>query len=363
MAHRRTFLPSVWGPGIAEVLCGYAGILGFSAWFGLLFHTARARSWREGSTFYLAASPLLLGVVMGWPLVAKAFESLPLFSIAANARLRFVLCWFFAFMVAAILDRLMKGDRKPVIVAVLAGSLALFLTFLTNEFPHEPAKLHAVVTTIPRVLVLVAALLAAFMVVRFRKHATALLLVVVVLDLWAFGYRWNPTLPAQKLYPETPIITELLRQRDLVERRDIEPFRIGGTGSAFFPNASGMFGLEDIRAHDPMTNARTIGMLRVFGGYSSDNYFGLMGTYEHPFIDYMNLRFLLTSPGEDYSSERFRQIYSGEDGKIFENQKLIRVSYKPLSFRVGSALSLMTIAGILLFPGIRRRMGLVDSRQ
>ncbi|HUF17845.1 MAG TPA: hypothetical protein VMS12_07365, partial [Thermoanaerobaculia bacterium] len=320
---------NIWGPGIAEVLCGYAGILGFGAWFGLLFHTVRGRTWRDPGTFYLIASPLLLGIVMGWPVVAKAFQSLPLFSIAANARLRYVLCWLFAFMAAAILDRLAKGDRKPLLIAVLAGGVALFLTFLMNDFPHHPAKQHAVVTTIPRVLVLVSTLLAAFCASRFRRHALSVLLTVVVLDLWAFGYRWNPTLPAESLYPETPLITELLKHQELVEQREVEPFRLGGTGSAFFPNAAGIFGLEDIRAHDPMTNARTIGMLRVFAGYSSDNYFGLMGTYEHPFIDYANVRFLISSPSEDYSGERFQLVYSGEDGRIFENRKALPRFFAP----------------------------------
>lgn len=320
---------NIWGPGIAEVLCGYAGILGFSAWFGLLFYTVRERAWRDPGTFYLLASPLLVGIVMGWPVVAKAFQSLPLFSIAANARLRFVLCWFFAFMIAAVLERLAKEDRKPLIVAVLAGGIALALTFIGNDFPHHPARQHAIATTLPRVLVLVAALLATFCVSRYRKHAMALLLTIIVLDLWSFGYRWNPTLPSESLYPETPLVTELLKHQELVEQREVEPFRIGGTSSAFFPNASGIFGFEDIRAHDPMTNARTIGMLRVFAGYSSDNYFGLMGTHDHPFIDYANVRFLISSPSEDYSGERFQMVYDGADGRIFENLKALPRFFAP----------------------------------
>lgn len=320
---------NIWGPGIAEVLCGYAGILGFAAWFGMLYHTIRTRSWREMNTFFVIASPLLLGVVMGWPGLGEGFQALPLFSFAANARLRFVLCWFMAVMAAAVLERLMQGDRRPAIVAVIAGGTALALTFLGNQFPHALAQQHAVATTVPRVIVLIATLLAASVAQRFRRTALGVLIILIALDLWAFGYRWNPTLPAKALYPETPLITELLRHQDLVEEREIEPFRVGGTGSAFFPNSAGMFGLEDIRAHDPMTNARTIGMLRVFAGYSSDNYFGLMGTWEAPFIDYMGVRFVLTSPSEDLSSERFQQVYSGEDGRIFENRKALPRFFAP----------------------------------
>ena len=320
---------NIWGPGIAEVLCGYAGILGFSAWFGLLYHAIRTRRWRHENNFFLIASPLLLGVVMGWPLLGEAFQSLPLFSIAANARLRFVLCWFFAFMCAAVIDRATQGDRRPLMISAIAAGVALGLTFLGNQFPHALAQQHAVATTVPRVIVMLFAVLAASAAPRFRKPLFAALVVVIALDLWSFGYRWNPTLPAEKLYPETPLITELLAQRDLVEAREIEPFRIGGTGGTFFPNSAGMFGLEDIRAHDPMTNARTIGMLRVFAGYSSDNYFGIMGTWESPFIDYMNVRFVIGSPSDELSSERFQLVYSGEDGRIFENRRVLPRFFAP----------------------------------
>ena len=41
------------------------------------------------------------------------------------------------------------------------------------------------------------------------------------------------------------------------------PFRIAGYNADFFPNLSTMYGLEDIRAHDPMESARYVGMLQL----------------------------------------------------------------------------------------------------
>lgn len=311
---------NIWGPAIAETLCGYAGVLGFFSWLALLAYVVTKRLWRERISFYVLATPLLTAIVMGWPLFSDAFQKLPLFSLAANGRLRLALCWFLAVCGGAVVDLLVKGERRVILATCAAAVLTVGVLFATTDFPHDEARQHAIATTIPRALVVLAAAAAAFASSRFRTAALWILVATAVGDLWSFGYRWNPTLPARQLYPQTQLTRKLQSLQRSAVPGEILPFRIAATGPTFFPNSAGMYGLQDIRSHDPMANGRVLGALRVFTGYSSFDYFAVLKTFDHPFIDYLNVRYLVTSPNEDYVSDRFIEIYSGKDGKIYRNR-------------------------------------------
>jgi len=329
---------NIWGPGIAEVLSGYAGILAFVAWFAVAFHVARTRAWKRNAvfiegdessghlmsagrlaTFYVLASLFLTWIILGWPVLSDLFHKLPLFEIAANGRLRVVLCWFLAVLAGTLVDLARTRHGRPAAVFGLwAGVVALAIAFTWNQFPTSEALEHSVATTIPRILVLVAAALLLVDSPRVKRFAILALITLCVGDLWTFDLYWNPVLSKDRLYPTTPLLRFLERKQQDPEA--FRPFRMAATSSTFFPNSAGMFGLEDIRSHDPMSYGKYLGALRAFTGYSSFDYFGMLKNFEHPFIDYLNVRYILTSPYEDYRSDRFTEIYSGLDGKIYENR-------------------------------------------
>jgi len=79
-----------WGPEVAESITGFAGVLGVAAWFGLLIRAIALRRWRDREFFFVVATPIVLGIILGWPVVSQLFHLL--FSLAANARLRLLLC-------------------------------------------------------------------------------------------------------------------------------------------------------------------------------------------------------------------------------------------------------------------------------
>src|SRR5206468_2393568 len=82
---------------------------------------------------------------------------------------------------------------------------------------------------------------------------------------------WNPVLPVKRSYPTTPLIDRLMDIRKKTPSH--APFRIVGIGPSLFPNIQAIYGLEDVRAHDPMANGRYLGVLRVVTGYDTANYF------------------------------------------------------------------------------------------
>jgi hypothetical protein len=257
---------------------------------------------------------------MGWPVISSAFHELPLFGLAANARLRLALCWFFAVLAGAVMQQLVEGRRTPAFVTVAAGATALAMAFWKNEFPNEQALEHAVLTTWPRALPLAGALAAALLAPRARRVAVGVLVPLAVLDLWSFGYPWNPVLPQKLLYPSTPLIERLSAEQRAADQGTAPPFRIAATGPTLFPNSPAMYGLEDIRSHDPMSYGRTLGALRVFTGYSSFDYFGVLKRFEDPFINYLNVKYLVTMKREEYTSDRFALVYDGPDGRIYQNR-------------------------------------------
>jgi hypothetical protein len=307
-----------WGAGISEFLCGYAGVLGAVAWFALLFVLIRTKSWRTPTAFYVIATPLVLGIVLGWAGLADLIHSLPLYSMAANGRLRVAICWFLAVLAGEAVELLIRNrTRAPLIFGVSAvGALLMFL-FLVTRFPNDVARNQALSTMVPRVLVLLVVVMILWKGARsFLQFA---LVAAVVYDLWSFGWSWYRAFPKKYLYPETPLITELKRRETAPEPGEIVPHRIAGASAALFPNTGGIYGFEDIRAHDPMAFGRVLGALRVFSGYTSDQYFGFLPRFDDPFIDYLNVRYVVASPFEDYRSERFQEVYSGPDGKIYKN--------------------------------------------
>jgi hypothetical protein len=314
---------NMWGPGIAEVICGYAGVLGFFAWFGVLAHLIRSRRWLEPLAYYVLVTPPLMLIVLQWTPLTTAFHRLPLFSMAANGRLRLVLCWAFAVLAGAVVQQLVEGKRLPLAVTIITAIAGLSAALALNRYPTEYAWEHAVMTTIPRLTVIAAALIALLLKGSARRVAVGVLTIIITLDLWSFGHPWNPVMEKEALYPMTPMLRFLTARQAAVERGEAPPFRIAARGPTFFPNSAAMFGLEDVRSHDPMSYGRTLGALRVFTGYSSFDYFGMLKNFEDPYLDYLNVKYLIVAPHEDNASDRFRLVYDGRDGRIYQNRDVL----------------------------------------
>jgi hypothetical protein len=127
-------------------------------------------------------------------------------------------------------------------------------------------------------------------------------------------------LPGEKFYPRTPYIQALVA---LKERHPAnEPFRVAGIGPMVYPNTNAMFGIEDIRAHDPMSYGRYMGFLRLTAGYKTgpENYHPWFENNEASVLDFLNVRYLMQDPWFQLPDPgRWKLIYDGGDGKIYEN--------------------------------------------
>src|SRR5262249_59731747 len=110
-----------------------------------------------------------------------------------------------------------------------------------------------------------------------------------IAELWTVSSGWNPVLPVERSYPRTPLIDRLAKIAKSTPRS--APFRIVGLGPALFPNAQAIYGFEDIRAHDPMSNGRYLGVLRVVTEYETEKYFAKWENVDTQFVDFLNVEY------------------------------------------------------------------------
>jgi uncharacterized membrane protein YfhO len=122
------------------------------------------------------------------------------------------------------------------------------------------------------------------------------------------------------MYPKTPMLKAFEEITSKVPEN--EPFRIVANGPAFFPNSSAVYGYEDIRAHDPMANGRYIDFLSLVINYDAANYFADWNEWEKRVLDFLNVKYVLTT-WRGVLPPRYRMVYDGPDGRIFENPDVL----------------------------------------
>ncbi len=308
-----------WGPEWAESITGFAGILGVAGWLALLLNAIAERRFRTRELFFVVATPIILGIILGWPIIGSAFHAV--LSIAANARMRLMLCFLVAIQSAAMIDLLERRRTRPALFGLLGVALVLLGLMTLLHFPAEWQRDGALLGILPSIAVIGLAALMTLTAPRWRSPALLILLVAILGELWAIGISWNPVLPNRLMYPRTPMIAELEKLRDAAPPAS---FRIVGTGAMLFPNTASIFGLDDIRAHDPMANGRYLGMLRVLSGYSVDNYFAMWNNVDTRMLDFLNVRYVIVGQRAELADQqRFHLVYDGHDGRIFENHDVL----------------------------------------
>jgi hypothetical protein len=304
-----------WGPATAESITGFAGILGIASWFALLFRAISQRRFRSREMFLVILALIATGIAFNWPVISSLFHFV--FKLAANARLRLFLCWSAAAMTAAAIDSAHRERSTHFLLGVLAAAAIVLGVFLKVDFPSAAMKDTAVIALLPSILVLALATLLVLQA-RGRHIATMLVGVALIAELWTATDGWNPVLPADAMYPKTPLIATL--QRLQAATPVTEPFRIAGIGAALFPNAQAMYGFADIRTHDPMANGRYLGVLRLIAGLETNDYFSKWQNVRTPLLNYLNVRYLAGARDLDPADPaRYRLVYDGRDGRIFEN--------------------------------------------
>lgn len=300
-----------WGPADTEPLGGYPGIFGWVAWIAVGLNAIAKRRWNSPEFFFAITTLFIVGVIFSWPGIGESFHFM--MPIAAHARARMLFTLLCAIQTAAAID---LARRTPMLVAIAAAAAMLFVLLRTpmqNAYRFDTAVLGM----LPGMLTLIVAAAVAF---THRKAAQLALLVAIISELFIVGRDRSMPLPDRMLYPKTPLIAKLQELRAQTN----EPFRFTGIGAQFFPNLSAIYGLEDIRAHDPMSNAQYLAFLKLTADYEPWNYFAFLNDPNKPVFDFLNVRYVVTEPGVPVTDPaRYALIYDGRDGRILENRNVL----------------------------------------
>jgi hypothetical protein len=161
-------IESQWGSTHAESITGFAGILGAAGWFAMLLKASvmwRRRPRRRAPPgaaaphefFFVAVTPVILGIMLGWPVVSTIFHAV--FAMAANARLRLLLCFVSAMLTASLIDMAQRGAIRIYLIGIAFAAACLAYPIFFTGFPMPWHKDVAMLSIIPSMIVLAVAAL------------------------------------------------------------------------------------------------------------------------------------------------------------------------------------------------------------
>lgn len=280
-----------WGPAVTEAVSGFCGILGIAGFFALL---ARWRRLTRHELFYVVITVVLFLWLADVPVISAPLRAL--FSMALNARLRLPFSFFLAVQAAALVHY-----KERWLIAIGGAAAVLAYVMLRTNFPDPGERHFALVALIPSVIALASLL----------TKRPAIIALAVYAELFVTSAAWNPVRPGIDLYPRTPLIDALQQLQAK------QPGRIAGIGAPLFPNVNAVFGQPDVRVHDPMAGARYLRLLRTTRDWDPKAYYEAWRDPDSPLLDFLGARWILAERGADLP--RFRLIYDGADGRIFEN--------------------------------------------
>jgi hypothetical protein len=319
-----------------EMALGYFGIVGWAFALLLLWPGSTRRR-----TEVALAVPLVTGIAVAiglWPFVE-------LIGHAPGLKLMFPLRYLSwvplcgAALAAFGLDRwrsAVESDRRastpsprqgqgwgerqfrPLLVALGLAAFAV-LAFLRFRERHAAAgglgsQLEA--------LVLAVGTLAVFALIgALRARAAVYAVVLAAAELAYQGSRLYRFGKPADLAPPTPLLQFLSRQTGT--------FRIVGDGAVLFPNSNVLARLEDVRTHDPIERRDYIEFLDAAAGYRPAEYFKSLENLDVPVFDYLNVGYLVAAAGREPPGPRWRAVYSGADGVVFQNRAALPRIFAP----------------------------------
>ncbi len=122
-----------------------------------------------------------------------------------------------------------------------------------------------------------------------RRWAVALLVAVVLLDLVGWGRRHLARAPADHFVASTPTLDAM--------RRHLEsgPWRATGHGHATYPSLLPLYGIADVRPHNPLAHADQLAVLTAAFDFDTRHaYFVPFRNLEHPVLDFLNVRVVVS---------------------------------------------------------------------
>jgi hypothetical protein len=230
----------------------------------------------------------------------------PVLSVMQPTRLMVLVDFSLAILAAYSLDRWIKGEKilikmSSIVVGVIVATL--WIIVLGGRFIITSSEVLANLEIAKRNLIIPTILFLAciggmgvYRVLHQKLYKSlwvGALLVVIVADLFRFGWKFTPFTSEKYFFPETQVITFLQKQP--------KPFRVMSLDDRILPpNVSAYYGIETIEGYDPLAPKRYEELLAASerGNADTNTPSGFNRIYTAHNIDssvlpYMNVRYVL----------------------------------------------------------------------
>ena len=253
--------------------------------------------------------------------VTDAVAAMPLFDIAILDYMSFLAIFALAALAAFGADRLSRGEgvRAFWIGAALTSAAILGIFLFRREalaglgMQPEFARF--------RLLWALGPLALGALVVARRFAAPALLGIFLASRVAEAGYVYA-TYPATAFYPPLPALAAVPRDA---------PDRFVGLGHFFVPNASVMYGVEDVRGYASMS-LRSFRQTYPLWCVEQPVWFNVVVDLTRPFLAFLNVRYALVSP-EQPTPPGWNRIANGPTADLLENPAALPRAFAPESVR------------------------------
>jgi len=284
----------------------------------------------------------VLAVVCAWAgaealPVSRILHALPLFDIALNHRFVYAAAFFLSILAAIGIDGASAAPRRAAgVVIAVAAALGIAATIVSPGqlklgLPANLIRVNVLAELVPLLAIVV--LLAARAAPRAALLAILGLLLAqrVIEDGGIY-----PSLPQRVFYPEIPTIRA-------VPKDSAEPFRIAGAHFALIPDTAALYGMEDVRGYEAMTNARLAATYPAWC-VGQPVSFNAIGELHKPFLSFLNIRYLFAPP-DTLPPHPWKLVAEDKGGKLFENVEVLprafvppRIRYEPSSTPILAAM-------------------------
>lgn len=314
-----------WGVWNYGELVGYVGIVPLIMVFLSLFFRRDKKTAFFGSLFFLSLFFSLPTIFAKLPYLF----SIPYLSSSQPTRLLSIVDFSLAILAALGFDlyiKRKKGVLYPIFFIALCFIsiwIVAWIIFGLFGMTLDQALIARSNLKLPTFIFVISSVLLSLSIFfkgkKLQKGIIIILVLISLLDLLRFGWKFTPFTNKEYLYPQTKTLAFL--------HKDPSVFRIMTTDSRILPpNFSIMYALESIDLYDPLYLRRYGELIAAMerGEPNINPPFGFNRiitphAISSSFLNLLNVKYILSL--SDISSTRFRKVFSEGNTKIFENKE------------------------------------------
>ena len=333
-----------WGPQNYLSNTGYVGVI------ATVLATQAVLVFKKRKEILLAMLLIIIGLLLSFPtpLAAYVWKSGIFASQAAAAYRAHVLFTFGVALLSAFgVDHLLSSKKIsfksfliPFVVLAGFGIFALSMFFLSAKLPENYSSLIKGVPgykialenlIFPFIILIAAAFL--WRVIKYKKNLSRKLVVagvfvLLILELFRFGWRYTPFSSRDMVFSETPVLSYLMSQE--------KPFRIAA-GSVIPMNMHIPYRLESLEGYGAMYPIRISELIAAINNgranVGPEEVYAEIKDYASPLLDMVNTKYFLTTKADkegnpsmegeissEFKLEKFSLVFEDKTVVVLENK-------------------------------------------